>query len=113
MEIARLKLQSEAGFGVTLILHAPETVSAIEAVCRLAQLRTGPDGSHSRHETPVRGVDRLQALALALRLLVSEAENAQEVHGPLAQPDGARFDPAGFGFPAASMNERRPVRERL
>jgi hypothetical protein len=104
MEIARLDLKSEAGFGLTFILHAPETVSPVEAVCRLAELRIHPDGSQSRHETPVRGADTLQALALALRLLVSLAESAREAHGPLLQPDGGRFDPEAFGFPAASAS---------
>jgi hypothetical protein len=100
MEIARVELKSEAGFRLALILHAPETVSPLEAVCRLVQKSIKPDASVSEHETPVRGGDKLQALALALRLLVSEVEIAQKGHGELSMLDGSRFDPSLFGYPS-------------
>ena len=46
----------------------------------------------------MRGESEMQALCLAIRLMVTEIETLAEKYGPLVTPDGRLFDPRTFGL---------------
>ena len=104
MEIANLTLLAAAAPDEPLArfaLFIPEPVGPGEVVCRLAQTRWR-DGQPREHTTPVRGEYPIQALCLAIRLVLSEIDGLRAKHGDLVDDCGAAFDPQTLGLLGAN-----------
>lgn len=103
MEIANLTLCAAAAPDEPLArfaLFIPEPVGPGEVVCRLAQTRWR-DGQPHEHTTPVRGEYPMQALCLAVRLMLSEIDGLNEQRGDLVDEAGVAFDPRMLGLVGA------------
>ena len=100
MELASLQVNAAASPDEPLArfaIAAPVLANPGEAVCRLVQVRWR-EGAPRERATSVRGQTEMQALCLAIRLMISVIGALAQSYGQLVDADGDVFDVETLGL---------------